>query len=358
LFTFSFGWAFLIATIFHFFDFSIEIGALVAGITLSLSPYKNEINNRIRPVRDFFVILFFIWLGSQMVFTSVGDYIIPVIILSLFVLIGNPLIVIIILGYMGFTRRTAFLTGLAVAQISEFSLIFASIGVRNDYISEEIFSLVALIGLITIAISSYLIIYSNRIYPYLSSFLKIFERKSIKREKIEAETKKPEVILFGYNRIGHSLIDSLKKISESYLVVDNDPEAVEELEEDNYEYIYGDAADPELIDKLDFSNTKMIVSTIPDFGISKELTQKIKEENENIVIILVAHQIEEARILYEHGADYVLMPHFLGGDYGAKIIKDFGFNVERYYINKKKHLKDLKKRKKVGHEHPLPEQKF
>ncbi len=358
LFIFSFGWAFLIATLFYYFDFSIEIGALFAGIALSISPYKDEISLKIRPVRDFFIILFFIWLGSQMVFTSVGDYLIPVIILSFFVLIGNPLIVIIILGYMGYTRRTAFLTGLAVAQISEFSLIFASIGVRNGYINEEIFSLIALVGLITIAASSYMIIYSNQIYPYLSGFLKIFERENVKERKTDNEIKKPDVILFGYNRIGHSLIDAMKNISEEHLVIDNDPEVIDELENEEIDHLYGDAADPDLLSELDLSQTKMVVSTIPDYEVNVDLIERLKENNQNVVIIVVAHQIDDAKKLYEKGADFVLMPHFLGGDYGAKIIRRFGFNVERYFDKKRKHICELEQRKKRRHEHPLPEQRL
>jgi len=355
LFIFSFGWAFLIATLFYYFEFSIEIGALVAGITLSISPYRKEISSRIRPVRDFFVILFFIWLGSSMVFESISGLIVPIIVLTLFVLIIEPIIIIALLGWLGFRKRTSFLTGMAMAQISEFSLILAALGVKNELIDNEIFGVIALVGLITITASSYFILYGKKIYPYFSRYLDFFERDDIKNTDYAPDNKQPEVVLFGLNRIGHSLIGSLKEISESYLVVDNDPEVIEEMKEDNLEYIYGDATDPELLDQLDFSKTKMVVSTVPDYEVNLDLIERIKKLSRNTVIIVVAHQIEEAKKLYSKGADYVLMPHFLGGDYGAKIIRRFGFNVDRYFDKKGKHISDLEQRKKRSHEHPKPE---
>ncbi|GAG88871.1 unnamed protein product, partial [marine sediment metagenome] len=111
LFLFSFGWAFFVAAIFFYFEFSIEIGALAAGVTLASSPFKDQISSKVRPIRDFFVILFFVWLGSQIVVTNLSELLIPVIAISLFILIIEPLIVIALLGYLGFTRRTAFMTG-------------------------------------------------------------------------------------------------------------------------------------------------------------------------------------------------------------------------------------------------------
>jgi hypothetical protein len=291
-----------------------------------------------------------------MVFESISDLILPIIILTLFVLVVEPIIIMALLGWLGFRKRTSFLTGLAMAQISEFSLILAALGVKNELIDDQVFGVIAVVGLITIAISSYLIIYGKKLYLYFSKYLNIFERKDITKSDYISEQKRPEVILFGLNRIGHSLIDALKEISQSYLVVDNDPEVIDEMKKDGLEYIFGDATDPELLDDLNFSNTKMVVSTIPDYEVNVDLITRLKKNNQRAVIIVVAHQIDEAKNLYEQGADFVLMPHFLGGDYGAKIIRQFGFNLERYYLKKRNHLEELDRRKRKKHEHPKPEQ--
>lgn len=168
LFLFSIGWGMGLAALFHYIGFSMEIGALVAGITLSMSPYHYEISSKLRPLRDFFVILFFILLGSQMVFGNISQFIIPAVIFSLFILIGNPLIVMILMGMLGYKKKTGFQAGFTVAQISEFSLILIALGVTVGHLTNEILSLITIVGLITIAGSTYLILYSNKIYPHLA----------------------------------------------------------------------------------------------------------------------------------------------------------------------------------------------
>ena len=173
---FSIGWCMAVASLFHFLNFSIEVGALLAGVALSLSPFRFEISSKMKPLRDFFIVLFFILLGSQMVFSNINDFIIPIILLSAFILIGNPLIVMILMGALGYTKRNSFLAGLTVAQISEFSLILIMMGVSMGQLSNEILSFVTIIGLITIAGSTYFIIYSDKIYPRIAPLLSIFER--------------------------------------------------------------------------------------------------------------------------------------------------------------------------------------
>ena len=171
---FSVGWALAIASLFHYLNFSLEIGALLAGMSLSLSPFSAEISSKMKPLRDFFIVLFFIIIGSQIVFLHVAQNILPIILFSLFILIGNPLIVMIIMKYFGYTKRTGFFAGLTVAQISEFSIILVALGVSVGHLTSEILSMVTMIGLITITGSTYLILYSNSIYQRISKYLSIF----------------------------------------------------------------------------------------------------------------------------------------------------------------------------------------
>ncbi len=350
LFLFSVGWGLCLAALFYSIGLSMEIGALIAGITLSMSPYHYEISSKMRPLRDFFIILFFILLGSQMVFGSISQLIIPAIILSLFILIGNPLIVMILMGILGYKKKTGFQAGLTVAQISEFSLILVALGVKVGHLTNEILSFVTIIGLITIAGSTYLILYSDKIYPYLAPYLVIFERSGIKEDK--KKMKGYSAILFGYNRIGYDILDTFKKIKKKFLVVDYNPDTVEKLGKSGINCMYGDMDDQELLDGLDLKNVKMVISTVPEFETNLILLKKIRRINKKSIIILVSHQIDEAHVLYDNGASYVLMPHFLGGDYASKMILKHGFNKMKFMGEKRKHITHLKKRKKIGHEHP------
>lgn len=350
---FSLGWCLALATLSHYFNFSIEIGALVAGVTLSMSPYRYEISSKMKPLRDFFLILFFILLGSQMVFVNISSYILPIIVFSAFILVGNPVIVMILMGLLGYTKRNSFLAGLTVAQISEFSLILVALGVKAGHVTNEILSLVAIIGLITIAGSTYLILYANRIYPRLSGCLGVFERKGRKVDEQKHHGDAGyDIVIFGYNRIGYDIVESLKKIKKRFLVIDFNPETITKLAKEGVDCKYGDANDFELINELNLSKVKMAVSTIPGVDTNLLLINKIRETNKKAIITVVSHQIDEAMGLYEAGATYVLMPHFLGGHHVATMIEEYGLNPNKFLKEKTAHLKQLRKRKEMGHEHP------
>jgi Kef-type K+ transport system membrane component KefB/Trk K+ transport system NAD-binding subunit len=351
---FSISWCFLISALFYSLNFSMEIGALVAGVTLSLSHYRYEISSKMRPLRDFFVILFFVVLGSQMVFANISQYLIPIIIFSLFILIGNPLIVLILMGLLGYTKRNGFMAGLTVAQISEFSLILITLGVKVGHLSDDILSMVTVIGLITIAGSSYMIMHSNKLYSFLSKSLKIFEKKGKKIDEHKYhKDENYDIFLFGYNRIGYDLLKSFKRNKSKFLVVDYDPETIINLAKEGVDCRYGDASDFELLNELNLSKAKMIYSTIPDFDTNIVLISKIKEVNKNAIIIVISHQIEEAIKLYDQGATYVIMPHFLGGHHASTLIEQHGFNVDKFLEEKFSHIRYLKERRKKGHEHPV-----
>jgi Kef-type K+ transport system membrane component KefB/Trk K+ transport system NAD-binding subunit len=353
LFLFSIGWGLGLAALFDYIGFSMEIGALVAGIALSMSPLHYEISSKMRPLRDFFVILFFILLGSQMVFGNINELILPAIIFSLFILIGNPLIVMILMGLFGYKKKIGFQAGFTVAQISEFSLILIALGVSVGHLTNEILSLVTIIGLITISGSTYLMLYSDKIYPYVSKYLSIFERKKVKEN--DKEFKDYDIVLFGHNRIGYDLLKSFKKLKKKVLVVDYDPEIISELSKKGIECRYGDVDDEEFLSELNLTEAKMIVSTIPEFETNLLLINKIRQTNKDAIIIVVSHNIEQANILYDHGATYVIMPHFLGGSHASMMINKHGLNLGKFLDEKKKHLKQLKTKRRMGHEHPKVE---
>ena len=353
LFLFSIGWGLGLAALFHYIGFSMEIGALVAGIALSMSPFNYEISSKMRPLRDFFIILFFILLGSQMVFGNISELIAPAIIFSLFILIGNPLIVMILMGLLGYKKKIGFQAGFTVAQISEFSLILIALGVSVGHLTNEILSLVTIVGLITISGSTYLILYSNKIYPYLSKYLSIFERKKVKGN--EQEFKDYDIVLLGYNRIGYDLLKSFKKLKKKVLVVDYNPETILELSKKGIECRYGDVDDEEFLSELNLTKTKMIASTIPEFEINLLLINKIRQINKDAIIIVISHNIEEANILYKAGATYVIMPHFLGGSHASMMINKHGLSIDNYLQERKEHLKYLKTKKRLGYEHPKAE---
>jgi len=343
LFLFSLMWCFTLASLFHLLGFSSEIGALIAGIVLAIFPERYEIASKVRPLRDFFLILFFVVLGVQMTFETSGNFIIPAIILSIFVLFGNPIIVMILMGAFGYTKKTGFLAGLTVAQISEFSLIIASLGLRNGHISQEIVSMITLIGIMTIAGSSYFITYSERIYALLSNYLSIFEKKTKISEKDFKNKNTGEIILFGADRTGKNILNVIENSKERFLIIDYNPKIIKNLSKRGYNSVYGDASNLELLNELNFKESKMLISTISDIETDILLIKTILKSNKNAIIIVIAHKIEDAIKLYEEGASYVIMPHFLGSIHASLMIQKYGLNIEEFLKEKSNHIESLKK---------------
>jgi len=350
LFLFSIFWCFLIAALFGYLGFSIEIGALIAGIVLSISPYSVEISSKVRPLRDFFLIIFFIILGLNIEILNIGGIFVNALILSALVLIFKPVILMFLMRVFRYTKRTNFLVGTTLAQISEFSLIVLVLGVSVGHITSEILHTLTLTLVITIFLSTYMIIYSQSFYKKMKGVVSIFQRKRVRPEK--DLKKKYSAILFGYNRIGFSILRSFKKIKEKYLVVDFNPDTIADLKKFNIPCLYGDVDDSELLRELPLDKIDMAVSTVPDFETNALLIENIRLVNPKAIVIVRAHTIKEAMNLYQEGASYVLTPHFLGGEYVAKMIRTSKTSRLDYKEEKNKHIKMLKEIAKRGQEHP------
>ena len=161
--------------------------------------------------------------------------------------------------------------------------------------------------------------------------------------------------MFGYNRIGYDLLQSFKKLKNRYLVIDYNPETILELSKKKIECRYGDVDDEEFLNELNLAETKMIVSTIPEFETNLLLINKIRQINKKAIIMVISHNIDEANELYSQGATYVIMPHFLGGSHASKMIDEYKLDADKFLKEKEKHLKYLKDKKRLGHEHPKAE---
>ncbi|MFH1473111.1 MAG: cation:proton antiporter [bacterium] len=353
LFLFATSWGLGIAVLFRELGFPLETGALVAGVALSLLPARHEINAKLSPLRDFFIVIFFVLLGSQINLMHIGAVLGAAAILSLLVLIGNPIILTAIMGVMGYRRKTSLQTGLTVAQVSEFSLILVALGVSLGHIDQSILSLVTLVGIVTIFGSTYLILYSDFWYRILKPYLKIFERRQT--TEISEEIIPREIIIFGANRVGFDFIEKFRERGERMLVVDHDPEIIKQLQSQGVNQSFGDAGDPEFLDTINMTTAELIISTIPDLNTNLIIIRRGHRERPEIPIMVVAHSITNALKLYRAGASYVILPHFLGAEYASALAHRFASKTEDVETVRKNHISQLQHRIELGHEHPVVE---
>jgi Kef-type K+ transport system membrane component KefB len=315
---FAMAQAAMFAAIGDFVGLGKEVGGLLAGVSLASTPYRETIAARLAPLRDFLLLFFFIALGSGLDLSLLGAHISGAILFSVFVLIGNPLIVLIIMGAMGYRKRTGFLAGLTVAQISEFSLIFIAMGIALGHIREEALGLVTMVGLVTIAISTYMITYSHRLYKLFEPLLGVFERKNTFREPTDysgAGEQKYDVVIFGLGRFGTAIGIRLKKRGARVLGVDFNPYAVRRWRELGLETEFGDASDPEFVSGLPLRQAQWVVSTIPPHprGLTFEdtqltLVQLVRSAGISGRVAATALSAKDTEDLIAVGVDIVLEP--------------------------------------------------
>ena len=308
---FAIAWAVLGAVMGDTLGFSREVGAFLAGVSIASTPYREQVAARLVSLRDFLLLFFFIELGATLDLSMLGAQLSASAVFSLFVLIGNPLIVMIIMGYMGYRKRTGFLAGLTVAQISEFSLILAALGLSLGHLGQDTVGLITLVGLITISASTYMILYSHTLYEWLAPWLSIFERKVPHREidSILSSGTHADVLLVGLGRYGAALAANLRDQGCSLLAVDFDPTNVEQHARNGYRVHYGDAEDPEFVATLPLAQMRWVVSTVRDRAVNRLFVQSLRQQGYRGRIAVAASNQRDATILEQEGVDLVLIPY-------------------------------------------------
>lgn len=349
LFLFALAWGLGSATLFQKIGLSSEIGALLAGICLASQPYAQEVASRLRPLRDFFVIVFFIALGANLTFDGISSMFSLILVAAFIAIVIKPLVSMAVMGYLGYTKRTSFKASVALAQVSEFSIVLVLLAEKRGLISNDIVTAITFIALVSIAVSSYLIIFSDRIFGALERYLGLFERK-----QTHGEQRPPagyELVLFGYQKGGHEFVKVFRQISKNFVVIDYDPEVVDILETRKIHHIYGDATDIELLEEAEVAKAKMVVSTITDLEANLAILNFLERKSSAAVVIVQADNPREAHRLYEHGASYVILPHFIGGEKIGQFVKKSGLQKSHFKRARDAHIRYLKRHHPLKKEH-------
>jgi Kef-type K+ transport system membrane component KefB len=306
---FGVAWAVALAAASSGLGLSMEIGAFVAGVSLASTPYRESIGARLVSLRDILILFFFIELGAALTFSDATEQLGPAILLSAFVLIGNPLIVMVIMGLMGYRKKVSFQAGLAVAQISEFSLILIALGFSLGQVDEAVVGLVTLVGVITIALSTYLILYSEQIYNRISPALSVFERSRVGvRGGAPGERPPLEAIVVGAGRMGTAVVDGLFARGLHVLVVDFDPSALRAIAAESVETLYGDAGEPDFVAALPLHETRLVVCAIPDRETNVALLEALRRLDFEGDVFLTAMDDRTATLFAAEPGVHVIEP--------------------------------------------------
>lgn len=324
LFLFSIGWGLSVAALFDLAGFSHELGALFAGVSLAGLPYAMGMAAKLKPLRDFFLVLFFVYLGELFTFDKFVDALLPAHLLAALVMIGKPLFVMATLGRLGYTKQTSFKTAIHLSQISEFSIILIIFGATSGVLSQSAVPIITMVALITIGLSTYMIKYESRIYKKLEKYLDIFERKQLNEPR--TQTKPFDAILFGYHKGGREYVDAFRDMKMDYLVVDDNPEIIDRMNRQSIRNVYGDMIDEEFLVEIGAANAKIFVSTLESITANLSALSFVRHHSKEASFICQATNYDDAVKLYEHGASYVSLPHYIGSERVSNYIKRHGID--------------------------------
>ncbi len=345
LFLTALAWCFIFVAFSLMLGFSVVIGAFLAGIALANSPFHFEIQGKVKPLRDFFVTLFFVYLGSQVVFQDIGKVLPVMLAFTLFALVVKPLVFLLILGAFGFKKHTIFQTALSLSQVSEFSLIIMVVGLKMGLVSQVSLTAMALTGVISIICSSILISSSNKLYRRVSSFAGFFEHSkkthALENQSSEVVTDVDHVVLIGAHRTGGQIAEFLQKEKIPTVVLEFNPEVIKSLTEKGINAFYGDIGDPEILDILNLNSAKLIISTAHDMDDNLLLLAELKRRKVGGVVVVRAGSISDAKVLYKAGADYVILPEIVAGEFILKALKDSWPSVDFFKDRSKLELDKL-----------------
>jgi voltage-gated potassium channel Kch len=347
LFVLSIAWSFLVSIFSYSMGLSIEIGAFLAGLSLAYLPYTYEIVARVKSLRDFFLILFFVALGTYISPGILSNFVL-IGALSLSVLIIQPILIMIILGVLGYSKRTSFMTGIALAQVSEFSLVIAGMGLSLGHLTPEIVSLITVVAIVTITFSTYYVTFADKLFHIFKKYLTIFERRELKEHTIPVELKiKDHVVVVGHHVMGSRITQKLRELKKKVIVVDFDPDVVCDInasqEDSKTQCLYGDIEDVEVLERVGLAKASMLVSTVPNLRTNLFLTKTAKKMNPKIIVLVATGETKDAFDLYAAGADYVILPYVLGGEHSSILIQKIEEDRGHLKLLKEKHLNELRK---------------
>ena len=321
IFLWALCWCFAVVLAAEELGLSLEIGAFLAGISLAQMPYNDDLRRRVHPLMNFFVAVFFISLGIQMEFAEAAAAWPASIALSLFVLIGNPLIFIIIITRMGYAEKTAFKTSVTVAQISEFSFIFAAMGVTAGLIGSEILSITALVGVITIVVSAYMILQSERLYRVVraTGILRIFRARQSDGSDDTLKQRSGHVIVVGMSPFGRNIVRRVHKLGHTVLAIDTDPVKLHGLP---CETMIGNIEYASVVEEADLPRARLVISALQIEDTNQLLAFRCKEYG----IPCAIHAFDPSVVddLIELNVGYLMMPKVDGVMAERDILKKEG----------------------------------
>ena len=318
------AWAFLFISVSETFDLSIEVGAFLAGISLAQLPYTKELEERISPITDFFILVFFVSIGLQLEADDLLYYWREAVIASLVLMIGNFWIMFGLIDRENFSVETSFLGSINMVQVSEFSLVVGGIAVAQGFVGDEILGYLSLMALMTMSVSVYIISYNHAIYARVAPWFRRFESEG--KEDVDLPEYRDHAVAIGYDEITERALSPLSEAYGEVVVVDRQTSHIDELQQSgDHPYVYGDIRHREIRRAAGIERAAFILSSTVEVNLNRRL---LADAPEDATVFVEAESIDDARELYNEGAHYVILSTYLTAERLAEYL-------DLYFTDKK-----------------------
>ncbi len=288
---------------------SIEMGAFLAGLAIAQLPYSKELQDRVNPLTDLFVMIFFVSVALTMEADELLFYWEEAVIAALILMPAKFVIFFTLLNWQRFDRETTFFGSIYMVQVSEFGVVVGVAAFQGDFIGEEILGFLTLVALITMSISVYFFQYGQAIFDRVEPYVARFEAEETFTE--EKREYKNHAVVIGYDDVTRNLLGLLDEHYQDVVVVDRRVDHIRELEEEGYDAVFGDIGSSTIRKDVALKKADFVLSSSDQLKISKLLLRKTKDD---ATVIVEATNAEDARELYEQGAAYVIQSVTLASD--------------------------------------------
>lgn len=326
----------------NYLGLSFTLGALFAGLLVSESAQKHTIFSEIRPLRDVFSVIFFVILGLLLNPSFLFSYWGVILSLTAILIVFKFILVAVLILWLGYHTKTAFLVGLGLVQAGEFAFILAQVGIAQSLITPYIYSVVLSVTVLTMILTPGIFGIAPKFYLWFKNFTHLHLRRlhavlftqfdhRLAQEKLPF---KNHVIICGHGRVGKNISQVLEMAGFDYVAVDFNQAVVSNLASEGKNVIYGDPSEREVLEAAGVFEARAVVIAVPDRPSQEMIIQESLRANPKVLIICRSHFEEDREHLLATGAYSVIQPEFEAGvSIARELLSSFGKNkheIESY----------------------------
>ncbi len=293
---------------------SLAFGAFLAGLAVAESDYRTQVIAETLPLRDLFASLFFVSVGMLVDPATLLAQAGLVALLGGATVLGKLVIVAVVVAALGMPARVAVMAGLSLAQVGEFSFVLARVGVDRGAIPAALFDLTLATALVTIVLSPSLVRAGPALVDLLGRLPMVgaWFADPVQASE-EAASLSGHAIICGFGRVGRELADALAARGIHYLVVEYNPDIVQDLRRAGVPVVYGDGGNPVVLEHAHVERARLLAVVMPDRSAAERATRAARALNPRLDIVARAVSAEELPRLRRAGATDVVQPEFEAG---------------------------------------------